>query len=408
MNSILLSAMLSAFLTAEPPAEEKSHSVVGYLVEKVLENILDDKTRFGLGASRILTSFKHLSKGLYNHGFMAQYAQFLAADNAAMKQLYNPSPKPINVRQAGDLIRQFIRELEAAEEILAKISNPEFKLRVPVGRLLAEFHKPFGENPLFWMVTLGSETQAPVPAATPEGPHGLVIAFDKADVTWLRGYCHILLAISETIVACDWKEWFDRSAHLFFPKVDGAYPFLAWQPPRINNLEDAFSVFEQLYLIIPDIMTALARADAPVTEPERLKKAHQHLLTALALSRQTWKEIQAETDNDAEWIPGPHQESVIGTSVSKEMVETWLKMLDELEAILKGEVLLPFWRGEGDKGINLKRVFYESKRISLVDWLQGVAAVPFLEHGPIAEGTIWTNLFDAFGDNFFNYAVWFN
>lgn len=408
MIHILLAGMTLAFLTADPPAEEKWHPVVEYLSpgkwsegeKRLSQSISDDEIRFGLGILRIFTSFEHLAKGLYDYGFLSQYAAMGGEDRRA--QMLHPDPKPINDRQAGDLIRGFIQDLEAAEATLADVKDVDVKLRIPVGRLLREYQTSFGENPLIGFLPI-SPRRFLDGADEPQTSDAekMVVVFDKADVTWFRGYCHIVLALSETLVACDWKEWFDRSAHLIFPKVDGPYPFLAWNTGSVAMGMAEVNVFL-------DLPAVIAKADAPVTQPQRLKRAHQHLLAVLTLSRQMWNEVQAETDNDAEWIPGPNQTSAMGASVSKEMVATWLKMLDELEAILKGELLLPFWRGDEPRGFNLKRVFDESKRISVVDWLQGVAAAPFLEDGPIAEGTIWRNLFEVFGDDFFGYALWFN
>ena len=53
-----------------------------------------------------------------------------------------------------------------------------------------------------------------------------VIAFDRGDVAWLRGYCHLLMTFTEAYLAHDGQELFDHSAHLFFPKAVSPYTFL--------------------------------------------------------------------------------------------------------------------------------------------------------------------------------------
>jgi hypothetical protein len=148
----------------------------------------------------------------------------------------------------------------------------------------------------------------------------------------------------------------------------------------------------------------------PVAEPERMKTAHEHLLAVIAQSRESWAAIDAETDDDREWIPSPDQKNVAipGARISAEMVKGWQLALDEAEAILKGEKLLPFWRGKETRGVNLKRVYHEPQTFDLVLWVQGSAAVPYLEDGDITEPEHWRTIGRMFGGRLFWFALWVN
>src|SRR6516162_9861552 len=42
----------------------------------------------------------------------------------------------------------------------------------------------------------------------------------------MRGYCHLLAAVSELLLAVDGRNAFECSAHLLFEKVDTPYTFL--------------------------------------------------------------------------------------------------------------------------------------------------------------------------------------
>jgi hypothetical protein len=53
-----------------------------------------------------------------------------------------------------------------------------------------------------------------------------VIAFDRGDVAWLRGYCHFQAAIGEIFWAIDSQPFFEGSAHLLFEDVETPYEFL--------------------------------------------------------------------------------------------------------------------------------------------------------------------------------------
>ena len=137
--------------------------------------------------------------------------------------------------------------------------------------------------------------------------------------------------------------------------------------------------------------------------------ALKHLEAMVALSRESWKSYLAETDDDHEWIPNPKQNTVMpGGKVADEMVKGWLDFLDEAEAILNGKKLVPFWRGSEKKGVNLQKIFTEPRELDAILWLQGTAAVPYLEDGPITQPEVWTRLSRVFRGEFVGLALWFN
>ena len=57
-----------------------------------------------------------------------------------------------------------------------------------------------------------------------------------------------------------------------------------------------------------------------------------------------------------------------GGTVTDEMVKGWLTFLDEAQAILKGQKLVPFWRGHDERGVNLRRVFTEPTTLDVTGW----------------------------------------
>src|SRR5262249_47187580 len=153
-----------------------------------------------------------------------------------------------------------------------------------------------------------------------------------ADVAWLRGYCHLLSALGEIVLAHDERELFQSTAHLFFARTETPYRFLEERTPGGN--------FD--FPTIVDLVAFVHLIHLPVTEPARMKAALAHLRQMLAQSREMWKFALAETDNDHEWIPNPKQKGPFNVTVSQEMVDGWMKFVDEAEALLNGKVLVPF------------------------------------------------------------------
>jgi hypothetical protein len=139
-----------------------------------------------------------------------------------------------------------------------------------------------------------------------------------------------------------------------------------------------------------------------------MQAALTHLERMLALSRESWKFILAETDDDHEWLPNPKQTGVLGRPVSQAMIDSWLEFVGEMESLLAGKRLIPFWRGDEKRGVNLRRVFTEPRTLDLVLWAQGTAATPYLEEGPVTKKEIWTRLERVFQGEFIGFAIWFN
>jgi hypothetical protein len=139
-----------------------------------------------------------------------------------------------------------------------------------------------------------------------------------------------------------------------------------------------------------------------------MKAALHHLEQMLAQSRESWKFILAETDDDHEWIPNPRQTGVLGVPVRQEMVDGWLEFIEEAEALLAGKRLIPFWRGDPSRGVNLRRVFTEPRPLDLVLWVQGSGASPYLEKGTLTKPAVWSRLQRVFGGEFIGFAIWFN
>jgi hypothetical protein len=139
-----------------------------------------------------------------------------------------------------------------------------------------------------------------------------------------------------------------------------------------------------------------------------MKAALGHLDKVVALSKESWKFILAETDDDHEWIPNPRQTGVLGIPVRQPIIAGWLEFVEEVEAILAGKRLIPLWRGQEERGINLRRVFTEPRSFDLVLWVQGTAATPYLEKGPLTRPEVWNRLRTVFGGELIGFAIWFN
>lgn len=187
-----------------------------------------------------------------------------------------------------------------------------------------------------------------------------------------------------------------------FPILDSPYPFLTEVTPGDTNTFLSFSW-------LSDLIASIHLINFQVSGPERMQAALGHLESMVTLSNRSWDLILKETDNDQEWLPNPKQTGVIpNVVVTEAMIASWRHFLTEAKSILKGEKLIPFWRGAPVRGVNLRKIYLEPRPFDLVLWIQGSGAAPYLQQGPITDPAVWERLQRVFGGEFIGFALWFN
>ena len=131
----------------------------------------------------------------------------------------------------------FIDDLAEAEATLALVQDDAVKLPIRFG-LSAWTSTATARRPR----TRRSGSSTPASTARSGGARPAAkdaedfpITFDRGDVAWLRGYCHLLMAFVEVYLAHDGERLFDHTAHLFFAKPKTPFAFLKNDPQGIDR-----------------------------------------------------------------------------------------------------------------------------------------------------------------------------
>jgi len=364
----------------------------------------DDELRFSLGAVQFLRGVEGLMQALYRHGLENKLGGFPFPISRSIPFVRlpvpdNPNPKPLSYAQTREIMQRFVDDLSGAAATLSAMGDGEVELPLRFGKIRLDVDEDgtASREEALWRIYARVASVRQVRQATAES---FVICFDRADAHWLHAYCHLLTAMGEVFLAHDAEDLFERTAHLFFADPVSPYDFL-------RDGAQVFGVSRDVD--VTDLIALVHLVDLPVVEPERMARALEHLETMIAESRKMWQTALAEEDNRQEWIPNRKQSGVIPNArVTQGMVDGWLGFLDEAETILAGEKLVPFWRANDERGVNLRRVFTEPSRFDLVLWVQGTAAAGYLEEGPQTDRRVWERLRRVFGGQFIGYAIWFN
>jgi hypothetical protein len=360
----------------------------------------DAQAQYGLGSVQFLRAVEGLAQDVHRYGFLQTSAVAGAglALGTAIPVPQNPNPEELDYPKLRQIYQKLISQLERAEANLALVTAVDVKLPLHFGLIRLDLNGDgkADDGETLWKIYAKMNAGAGVGE---EAAKQFVIAFDAGDVQWLRGYCHLLMAIGESTLAYDFQQFFEGTGHLLVAKPVTPYPFLKKRESK------EFLSFDSII----DFVATIHLMNFPVAEPKRMTVALQHLESMVHVSTKSWDLIVAETDNDNEWIPNSKQDAVIpNIRVTEEMIASWKEFLAEASSILKGETLIPFWRTGEERGVNLRQVFLKPRQFDIVLWIHGTGAAPYLEQGKVTSPDVWNRLNRVFGGQFIGFALWFN
>lgn len=344
------------------------------------------ETAFLLGAVRFLRAGEHVMQVRYKN--YAGELPLLPGMRNTLPEV-NPDgrfdPAFLERAMSGALVH-----LEGAEAALAPAVEGEFAVEVQLADIWLDINSDGArqewEGALAIMSTLGA---APA-SADFEG----VVRFDTADAEWLAAYVHVIAGMAELTLSLDPTPAIERvtEGRAGLEAIGGVQP-------------DFFSGRDDL----PDMIAATLLTLRGTPDAERTRAAHGHFLSMIAHNRAFWSEVGEERDNNREWLPNAQQSSAFGVEVSAEMAAGWQGVLMEIEQILNGERLVPYWRvGRPDVGLNIEKLLREPGDMDLILWIQGSAAVPYLEEGEVADLESWERFTRMTRGDGLMFAVWFN
>ncbi|MEZ2329178.1 hypothetical protein AB6802_05605 [Mesorhizobium sp. RCC_202] len=364
----------------------------------------DPASAYAAGAGEFFTALESLASGLHRHGFESPQSFMLPLMRLPVPD--NPNPEPLTYEEFRAILVAFRDRLEKSAATLGSVPAG-----ADIGMVVDLTHAGIDLNEDGTIAP--DESFAAIMATLSHGSidtsdtaPSLTFRFDRADGHWLQGYAEFLMAQADFWLAHDFRSTFDGSFHMLFPRAKLPLQDILVPPPS----EMGSNIFSSEWRIA-DFISMVHLINWPVVEPERRKAARRELLEMIRLSREDWKAMRAETDNDREWLPGPQQKGVnplTGLEVSEEQVQAWLATLTMAEDLLEGRVLLPHFRITG-KGINMKRFFDEPKPFDLVLSITGPGIAPYLESGKILASEDFDQIQREFGGGgFLTFALWFN
>ena len=227
-------------------------------------------------------------------------------------------------------------------------------------------------------------------------PENLPVKFDAADVAWLNAYTHLLSGLSELVIAFDPTEAITKVLETNQQMMD-----LRGNIGSGNMYDAQFGGWVDRFAMVYGALNQQPTA-------ENTRAAHGHFLAMIEQNKVFWAKVALETDNDLEWIPNANQTAALGFTLPEGAAEQWQAILGDAEKLLKGELLVEFWRIEPAGGVNIQKLFENPPVVDIVDWVQGAGLLPYLERGPTLSSRNFRQFERMLSGDTMLYALLFN
>ena len=308
----------------------------------------DASTRFAIGGLRFLRGVERALQTRWRHGMDGPSNAPIPVLRLPLPR--NPQPEEFRPELVDEIFAALVADMAAAREPLLTVGDTD-----AVG---------------------GAVLQRPR-----RGPQGDAIPptvrFDTADAAWLAAYTHLLASVGEFVQAFD-----SATAIAEVRRASG-------ELQALRALGEPTNAFSEMFSSEADLALMIYRAIQGQPDPQHTRAARDHLLAMVRQNRDFWTRVGAETDNTSEWIPNARQTSALGIELPADTEAVWLGVLDDAEALLLGEKLIPHWRMGGGAGINLYKLLEDPVPVDIAEWLHGMGLLRFAEPGERISSENW-------------------
>ena len=374
----LLTAATASVLAATPALADQHYSTMiaetGLSATAARLDALPEKTpsdQFALGGVRFLGAVEGALQQLY----ATQIDQEMARDSGLpflrLPLPPNPDAAPFRPELIAEVFEGALDALEGSLAALDTITDgDDVGVTINLGDIWFDINANGARDRGEDLATIGAAALDRNLATDITLP---TVRFDVADAAWLSAYAHLLSGVSETALALDPTSAIARV-------VDSR---AAMQDLGASQARGYFTGDDGRWL---DLLAMFVHAIEGQPDVDRSRAAHAHFSDMIADNQVFWTRVATETDDKLEWIPNPAQTSALPLPFPPDIGATWRAVLEEADAVLKGDLLLPHWRLGQGAGINLAKAMQNPGEIDIIAIIQGEGILPYAEQGPRMSG----------------------
>jgi hypothetical protein len=333
--------------------------------------------RFALGGVRFLAAIETALQTRWRVGLSDGLTTLVDLPVLRLPVPENPNPEPFQGAMIAALFAQMQTDLAAASADLEQISDADqVAVSINTADIWFDIDISGTRGPGESLSDLLTQNLGGFGGPLPD----ITVRFDTADAAWLAAYAHLLGGLSDLVIAFDPGTAIDvvLAARATFEQIntDAGYPYGSGMGTMVGDYADLAAI----------VVDALERQP----DPALTRSAQAHWLAMVQQNRVFWARVAQETDNDAEWIPNKGQTSALGLPFPADTGQTWLNVLTEAEALLRGDALIPHWRIQDGAGIDLNQLLQNPPEIDVLGMLHGIDLLPYIRPGrPISDDAMW-------------------
>lgn len=218
-------------------------------------------------------------------------------------------------------------------------------------------------------------------------PAPRIVQFDNADAAWLSAYTHLVSGSAEMVLAFDPQPAIEKILATY-ARIQASREAAARAGGLDMPVAGPFDSFIDPFAALLDTLRHQP-------DPARTRAARDHWLAMIKDNRTFWMLLDAETDNQAEWIPSDRQAQALGVEFPDGLGATWLGVLDDAEALLTGQRSVPFWRAP--IGIDIAAWLDNPAPLDATGVIQGWAFEPYFTDTPVVDPENWSRFADIVG-----------
>lgn len=361
--------------SADISADIGAHGLVAVEAELAALPAPSATERFALGGVRFLGAIEASLQLRWRLGLSGQTMDVPVLRLPVAK---NPNPEPFDPHFVEVMATDLLARMAAAEAALAGIGDADaVALRLNLADLWFDVNMDGTRDTGEGVIEIAAGTVLPRRFNSSSQAVPPTILFDTADAAWLLAYTHMLSTAAEMVLAYP-----PADAIVEVGEATRALREVAGDAPPVNAL--AFMFEDEV-----DAAAMVLQALRQTPKAEHTRAAREHALATIRLNRTFWTRVEAETDNDAEWIPNARQTSALGLTLPAEVAAAWQAVLGDAEDLLEGRKLIPYWRLKSGAGLNLKKMLDDPIPVDLVGWVQGKDLLRYAERGSRANAWNW-------------------
>ena len=398
--AILVSSLLATPATSEVLELDAGKSLSELETDLAARADPTGAERFALGAVEFLRGVERSLQTRYRSN-AAVGTEWMEVPLLRLPFEPNPDPEPFQPEVIRSIFEDIARDMTTARATLETAElGPEDAVRVNLSELWFDIDGNGERSADEGLVHVGLSTLADprvFEVTASDQLANLTVQFDAADVHWFIAYTHFLSAVSEFVVAFDPTEPVRRmiESRAAMAEIGGPPP-----PGMLLMSPDDAAFF--------DAFAAIYGALNKVPDQTHLAAASDHFLSMVAANRRFWETVRTETDDTDEWIPNATQTAALGFDMPPETGETWLQVLSDAEAVLKGELLVGHWRLGQGAGVNVAKMIEDPPAVDIVTWMQGQGLQPYMVKGPRVTGQSFGRFMAMFRGNGLLFMVLLN